>query len=179
MTYKEWCEQTQKMLKGSVPKFLVHEVIACAIRAVIEEFLANPADADLNIEGIGRFYMNHRVCHQNFRYKGNSPSGITEQNEQYLVRWTIHFTPYKKLKDVMNGRMDAREMLLGGCFPLYPEYMLDEKGYIKRGRKAKIKPPRERYVVKTTRKKKSTEYINRWMAKKKLKEQENQESDDE
>lgn len=175
MTYKEWCEQTHKMLKGEVPKFLVHEVIACAIKSAIEEFLANPADADLDIGGIGRFYMNHRVCHQNIKYKGNSPNGITEQDEKYVVRWTIHFKPSKKIKQVMNGKMDAREILLGGCFPLYPEYMIDENGYTKRGRKIKIKSPRERYVLKMTKRKKSTEYVKRWQEKKKLKEEQENE----
>ena len=66
MTFDEWCRQIKKESDSTIPYDLVKDIMKNAIRIAIEEFLANPADADLSITGIGRFYLNHRICHNNF-----------------------------------------------------------------------------------------------------------------
>ena len=143
MTFDEWCRQIKKESDSTIPYDLVKDIMKNAIRIAIEEFLANPADADLSITGIGRFYLNHRICHNNFP---------TEDKPEYATAWTIHFRPARPLKEVFNGKRDYREMLIGHNIPLYPDYMMNEDGTMKMGCN-KNKPiqiiSKHRYTVKT------------------------------
>lgn len=89
MTFREWYCQIAREMDSNIPRELVKDVLVNAIRVALEEFLANPADAELSIKGIGRFYLNHRVCHNNFP---------TEDSHEYKTHWTMHFRPSIVLK---------------------------------------------------------------------------------
>lgn len=113
MTFAEWCMQTAKESTSQVPYEFVRELMICAIRVAYEELMSNPAEADLDICGIGRFYLNHRICHNNFP---------TDDKPEYAAHWTLHFKASTCIKEAINGRRDPRLLSIGNSFPLYPEY---------------------------------------------------------
>ena len=57
MTYDEWVRQIHRELESRVPLELVKDIMNNAMRVAFEELYSNPAEADLNIVGIGRFYF--------------------------------------------------------------------------------------------------------------------------
>lgn len=124
MTFVEWAKQTAREVESNVPYELVKDIMVNAIRVATEEMLSNPAEADLDITGIGRFYLNHRICHNNFP---------TPEHPEYETYWTLHFKPARVLKEVFNGKRDVREMMIGCFIPLYPEYVYNEDGSVKKG----------------------------------------------
>ena len=120
MNFGEWVKQISREMGVYADKKLIEDILLTAFRVVLEEFGTNPAEADLDLNGIGRFYFNHRVCHNNFP--------IIEERE-YITRWTIQFRPYRKIKFIVNGRIPLTDATVGGRY-LYPEYHTDEEGYI-------------------------------------------------
>lgn len=142
MTFREWCYQTAKDYGNGIPRKLVHEIMTRAIRVALEEFMANPADAELDIRSIGRFYLNRRYIHVQ-----ESQFGCEEKT---VIRWSVHFKPSRKLKDAINGKEDYREILIGAATPLYPEYIRNEDGSRKKGsgRKFKKEPSVAEYTFK-------------------------------
>ena len=130
MTFGEWYEQTAREMASNIPKELVKDVLVNAIRVALEEFLANPADADLDIKCIGRFYLNHRFCHNNFP---------TSDSPEYKTYWTLHFRPSGVLKEVLNGKRDHRDLIIATTIPLYPDFVESGQGqYRKSGGRRKI-----------------------------------------
>lgn len=121
----DMCKQVAKESNSELPYGLVKDIMLDAIRVVLEEFLTNPAEADFSIQSIGRFYMNHRICHNNFP---------TENSPEYKTYWTIQFTPSDKLKEVLNGKRDPRTLVIGTAF-LYPDFA-KENSISRRGQKA-------------------------------------------
>ena len=122
-----------------VPKEFVMDIMATAIRVALEEFSTNPIDADLTIEGIGRFYLNHERCYmpQQFfnRDKVLVKREFISEKEKKFTRWILRFTTAKPLSDVLNGRRSMNDLVVAGSIPLYPEGILDENGKPKkRGR---------------------------------------------
>lgn len=157
MTFGEWYAQTHRELPSNVPKDLVKEVMVTAIRVAVEELMSNREEADLDIGGIGRFYLNHRVVHNplSFKRKGSDEE---EQAVKYSMCWTLQFTPWQPLKKVINEKMDIREMLVGGTIPLYEDYMYSADGMKKRrGRDKPIKKPK---ITKNYRVRFSDKYKN-------------------
>lgn len=143
MTYNEWCNQIKKESESNIPYELVKDIMTTAIRVAMEELLSNPAEADLDILGIGRFYLNHRICHNNFP---------TEDKPEYATAWTLHFRPARPIKEVINGKRDYREMLIAHNIPLYPEYLCNDDGTMKKGGnrpKTVVKKYKRKYTVKT------------------------------
>lgn len=131
MTFREWCMQIAKESTSQVPYEFVRELMICAIRVAYEELLSNPAEADLDIKGIGRFYLNHRICHNNFP---------TEDKPEYAAHWTLHFRPARFIKDTINGRQDPRLLTVASAYPLYPEYYESiNKSYV-HGRNSQLYP---------------------------------------
>lgn len=156
MTFKEWYLQIQKEMESTVPTELVREVLVTGIRVALEEFMANRAEADLDIGGVGRFYLNHRVVHNPLQYtrKGETEP---EKAKEYSLHWTIQFKPSLPIKKVINDKMDMRQMLVGGTAPLYPEFIYAEDGMsMKRGRSKKFKKPK---VTKSYRVRLSDKYM--------------------
>ena len=177
MTFKEWCRATAKETPSKVPILLAEEVITTAIRVAIEELMANPADADLDISSICRFYLNHRVCHYMPKYRNiEQPNENATSGEENRVRWTLHCTPRAGLKDVLNGRKDIRTLLIGGGTPLYPEFMINSDGTRKKGKgRKRIVPEGYRTTFTITRNVSKSEYNRRLAEAKKELEKKKQE----
>ena len=139
MTFMEWYKQTAREVGNGIPFEMVKDIMVRAIRVALEEFIANPTDATLDIKGIGRFYLNRRIVN------------ITEDikcDEDQLIRWSIHFKPSKCVKDAINGKSDPREMVIGTVIPLYPEYIYRDGTKSKgAGKKFKTKPKVTEYKV--------------------------------
>lgn len=146
MTFMQWYKQTARECSSEgVPAELVKHVLVMAIRVALEEFMANPADADLDIKGIGRFYLNRRICHNNFYGLG--------EGKEYEPKWTIQFKPSIRLKDTLNGKWDIRKLVIGSVIPLYPEYAYkDGTKAFGSGKKFKGKVNVRQFKVKTTKK---------------------------
>lgn len=149
MNFNQWCEQISKEIDGNVPIEFVRGVMITAIRVALEEFRINPAQADLDIGSVGRFYMNHRLCHFNHKFETMN----TIQKEEYMsggdenmVRWSMHFKTSLTLKKIINGYKDMNDFTIGGGFPLYP----DE--YFKTHSKKKKKQVKYKFYVSTTEK---------------------------
>ena len=158
MTFLEWYKQTAKDFGNGVTYDLVKDILVMAIRVAIEELMTNPADADLDITGIGRFYLNHRVCHNNFYELGSG--------KEYTVKWTIQFKPSSVLKDTINGKRDVHDLLIGSVIPLYPEHIYKSGKKIRgSGKKFKEKPKIREYNIQ-----KNIRYVE---AEKKMEEQQN------
>lgn len=117
MTFYEWSRQIAKEHRDNVPAEFVYELLVTAVRVALEEFLTNPEKADLDIGGIGRFYLNYRRCHNNFC--------VTEER-RYSYIWEIKFRPSSKLKEALNGKIDPHYMLIGTRTPIYPEIYFDK-----------------------------------------------------
>lgn len=142
MTFVEWVNQTHKELPSNVPNAMVKEVMVYAIRVAVEEMMANRAEADLDIGGIGRFYLNHRVVHNPLSYvrKGETEP---EKAIEYSKCWTIQFKPSLPLKQVINDKRDIHDLLIGGNIAVYPEYIYSEDGMkTRRGRFRPHKRPK-------------------------------------
>ena len=122
MNFSEWCLQTSKELGLEADEDLVRRVLLTAIRTGLEELSANPIHADLDITGIGRFYLNYRIMHNNFYH-------LKEGAEEYVKKWEIHFKPSVPLKYVLNQRKPLTDLLVGGNY-IYPEFHTDENGFI-------------------------------------------------
>lgn len=163
MTFVQWCLQTTEELDSIVPKEFVTDIMTTAIRVALEEFSANPAEADLDIGCIGRFYLNHRKCHRpkkfvdaNEGYRLTS-NGILEKREisadntdEYDTRWEIKFRPSPKLKSVINNKCPMDELLIAGHIPLYPEKIMNPDGLKKRlgrGRPRKEIKLKKKWIV--------------------------------
>ena len=140
MTFSEWVKRISKETDSKIPYALVRDIMVAGIRLIVEEFLINPAEVDFEILGIGRFYLNHRICHNNFP---------VDEDSEYKTYWTIQFKPSKILKDVLNGKKDPHGMLIGYKTPLYPDFIYDENGKAKRGQdKGKLGNYKVQYEVK-------------------------------
>lgn len=133
MYFSEWVKATTKETPSSVPRDLVKEILVTAIRIAVEQAVINPKEATLDISGIARIYLNRR------RY------AFTSQYQQHLdaketYRWKFELHPYRRLYEAVNGFRDVKELMIGGCIPLYPEYNFNNDGTKKksRGRKKKI-----------------------------------------
>ena len=124
MTFIEWCRQTSREHPDCIPYELVRSIMLTALKVVIEEFMANPANAYLDIRGIGRFYLNRRYVHVTASEFGC--------DEDKIIRWSIHFKPSRQLKETLNGQRDVRDFVIGNKNPLYPEYVIKD-GEMKRG----------------------------------------------
>lgn len=142
MTYDEWVRQIHRELESRVPLELVKDIMNNAMRVAFEELYSNPAEADLNIVGIGRFYLNRRICHNNFP---------TKDHPEYAPAWTIHFKVSPRMKEVFNGKKDPRELFIAHNIPMYPEYIYNEDGTVKKGfgTRRVVKNYKRKYTVKT------------------------------
>lgn len=140
MTFIEWCKATSKETNSSVSRDLVKEIMITAIRVAIEELMANPVDASLDIMSIGRFYLD-RVKIKNVYIATNETGEI--------MYWRLKFKVAKSLRDSLNNRKDIRELSIGGANPLYPEYNLNPDGTRKKGkgRKPSTKTIRKKYII--------------------------------
>ncbi len=117
MNFTEWTKQTSRELGYGYSKEIVTKVLLMAIRVALEEFLVNPYEADLDIMGIGRFYLNY--CKSRNKIK-NSPS-----YNEYVMRWQVRFKARLQLRDLLNARKDITQMRVSGYY-LYPD-QIDEK----------------------------------------------------
>ena len=115
MHFKEWVKETKNSMESDIPEELVCEVLVTAIRTAFEELMANRAHADLEITGIGRFYMNY----------GWLRCGIGKGVEK-KKRWSIHFKPSVIFKSLINGEKSLIGYGIGGkalgAYPLYPQH---------------------------------------------------------
>ena len=122
MTFMEWCLEISKEMGLQADEDLVRKVMLTAIRTGIEELSANPAEADIDIQGIGRFYLNYRTMHNNFYY-------MKRGADEYVSRWEFRFRAALSLRHVINQRKPLTDLNVAGNY-LYPEYHTDEDGFI-------------------------------------------------
>lgn len=105
MTFVEWAKETAKLTNPRLNSTIVKMVLYCAIKAVLEEFEANKANAELDIQSIGRFYLNRRRTHaSNF---GNYTTNGTDS-----FCWEVHFKPSSALKKAINGKKEYKDLPL-------------------------------------------------------------------
>jgi nucleoid DNA-binding protein len=143
MTFYEWCKTIAREHKDNVPTEFVYELMVTAVRVAIEELLANPERADLDINGIGRFYLNYRKCHNNF---------AKTEEQRYTYNWEIKFRPSIRLKEVLNGKADPHYMLIGTKTALYPDIYFGEDNklrYISGNKNTKTGYYERSFTVKT------------------------------
>jgi DNA polymerase II large subunit len=140
MTFGEWYEQTAREMDSNIPKELVKDVLVNAIRVALEELLSNPAEAELSIKCVGRFYLNRTRCYK---------VAATGKNPDQKLVWTIHFKPSNVLKEILNGRRDHRELMIATTIPLYPDYVESGQGRYKKsgGKRQKVGNYRIKYSV--------------------------------
>ena len=143
MTFIEWCNQTARDADINVTQDLVKAVMITALRTAIEEFVANPADASLDIYGIGRFYLNRSQYDMSKRFHLKDR---TEVND-IVGSWIVHFKPSIVLKEVLNGKRELKDMLIGSCIPLYTDKDIQADGTIKKKKGTRDK---KQLVVKRT-----------------------------
>ena len=117
MNFKELCLQVAKESRSEFNQNDVKKVLLLAIRVILEEFSVNPIDADLNISGFGRFYMNRNKFHVGNCIQGN--------DREYKYLWTFNFRAYRKLKELINGKLNPIDYQVSR-FYLYPEYHMED-----------------------------------------------------
>ena len=142
MTFRDWYLQVAREHPDNIPIDLVKSVLLWAIRVAIEEMMANPASADLDILGLGRFYLNRRYTHV-------TPSDFACDEEKMLIRWSIHFKPSRQLKETLNGQRDVREFIIAHN-SLYPEIVFEEDSGLRRPFKLK-KTRKPKYKITITK----------------------------
>jgi hypothetical protein len=128
MTFAEWCDQTARDTKSNVTRELVREIMATALRSAVEEFLANPADATLDIFAIGRFYLNRNAYDMSKRYHLKDR---TESND-IVYSWSVIFKPSTTLKKVLNNKRDIADVSFGLVKPIYKQVEIQADGTIKK-----------------------------------------------
>ena len=153
MTFKEWCCQTVDNMEYEVPQEFMIDIMTTAIRTILEEFCVNPVDADLDIGGIGRFYLNHRTVHIPKKFIDRNEEIVTgevsEDNEEdYCMAWTVQFKPSIALKQLINGKRTMDSMAIGGRIPLFPEQVsIPDDGKKKMGRPRKHRVIKKKWIV--------------------------------
>lgn len=136
MTFAEWCDQIARDTESNVSRQLVREIMITAMRTALEEFLANPADATLDIYGIGKFYLNRKNYDMSKRFHLKDR---TECNET-VFSWVAHFRPSVRLKQLLNNKCDIKTYRIGTNMPLYSDEDLQADGTIKvKGKRDKTK----------------------------------------
>lgn len=116
MTFSEWVKEISREMGMKADRDFIADVLVVAIRVALEEFGANPVNADLNIPSIGRFYMSHLKL----------PSSVTSKvGEGNTTRWIMRFKPSSRLKKIINNQVPLTDTLIGKRF-LYPELHSDK-----------------------------------------------------
>lgn len=111
-----------------------------AIRVALEELMANPAEASLDIMSIGRFYLSRVKIRNVF---------LTTETKGDALCWKLNFRTSQSIKDVINNRKDIHDLSISGAIPLYPEYFRNPDGTRKKGkgRKPTMKTIRKKYII--------------------------------
>jgi hypothetical protein len=148
MTFGEWCDQTTRETKSNIPRALVKEVLLTALRVGVEELMSNPAEADLDIKGIGRFYLHRRL----FKIPKNE---INPNGADHVYRWVLQFKCAKMLREIICGRRPLEDLTIAKVLPLYPEYKQYYGARTPFGQKEG-----KRYIVKRAKRKRK-QYKNR------------------
>lgn len=112
MTLSEWCLQISKEVGDIASVNLIHLIMETAIRVGLEELSANPVDAEIEILGVGRFFLT--------RYKRRI-MGKRDEPITYAPRWNLQFKPSIKIKQVINNKMPMTDLMVGLHY-IYPEY---------------------------------------------------------
>ena len=151
MTFGEWCDQIARDTESNVTRALVREIMVTAVRTAIEEIITNPADATLDIKGVGRFYLNRqKFALKKQTYKSN--------NEDDIFYWRVNFKASRILKDVINNKRDIKTVTIGSNISLYNESDIQSNGTVKvKGTRNKIQlvvKPKIREKAKESQKKK-------------------------
>lgn len=121
MNLTEWCLEISKELGVQRDLQLVEDVMYTAIRVGIDELMSNPEYADIDIQNIGRFYLNREYRYQKLPTKPDA--------SDYEVYWTFRFRSHRKARDVFNGRVELSDLCVGNRY-IYPEYHLNEEGLV-------------------------------------------------
>lgn len=122
MNLNEWCAEISKQMGVSVTPELAKDVMMVAIRTGIEELSSNPAEAEVHIHGVGRFYLIRFKGYNGFYHLGKG-----EESDMYI--WMLRFKPSRMMKEVFNNKRPLSDLSINGYY-LYPEYHLNEEGYI-------------------------------------------------
>lgn len=115
MYLRELITQAALYLPTRYNQKMVEDVIFAVFRAAIEELMLNPADADISIQGIGRFYCNRKYVDA-LRLKVGK-----EEKDKVKLYWVIKFKPALPLKRLFNGTVDPINYRICNRY-LYPEY---------------------------------------------------------
>ena len=94
MNLTEWCLEISKELGVQRDLQLVEDVMYTAIRVGIDELMSNPEYADIDIQNIGRFYLNREYRYQKLPTKPDA--------SDYEVYWTFRFRSHRKARDVFD-----------------------------------------------------------------------------
>ena len=163
MNFTEWCQQTAKELGYGYSKDIVIKVMLMAIRVALEEFGANPVQANLTLYGIGKFYMNHRKYYHNVKYTKDQPKEVYMLKEGFHAIWEMRFIAGQPVKDLINGRKKITELKCNGYY-LYPEYLNEQQinnKEIKIPKEQEIRHPNDYWIRKINLMKKGVlDFVN-------------------
>jgi hypothetical protein len=137
MTFAEWCDETARQTETNISRALVKEIMTTAIRVAVDEFLAKPADATLDIGGIGRFYLNRATYDMSKRFHLKDRA----ESNDIVHCWNVHFRASRALKEVLNHKRDIKDFKIGYTAPLYNIEDIQEDGTVIKKKGTRDKEP--------------------------------------
>lgn len=123
MNFKEWAAQTALLLPTRYSQETVENILYAAVKAAIEELMANPAEANLTLMGVGRFY-----CNRNY-HRAYKPAEGAYATGKLKLNWMIRFKPSRKFKEFFNGLSDPDDYAICGRYFNLDKHIGENYGY--------------------------------------------------